>query len=467
MVESRSDRPTSSEYGAQSGERSGIGKEQPATTVRAANEEHPTLRLGSTPAAPVSMPSWRSRYEDLGELARGGMSTIRTVFDRLIRRRVAMKVHDNVRDPSGLPHFIEEARITGQLDHPHIVPVHDVQYDESGLPSRFTMKLIEGETLAELLDRRGPKLLASEDVERLLGIFNKVCDAVAFAHSRGVIHCDLKPTNILVGSHGQVYVTDWGVALRRDQPGSDANERPTQPHTGSALCGTPAYMAPEQAWGRRSDIDERTDVYGLGGMLYAMLTVHPPHDGGSTAADLELAKRGFVARPQDVVRDHALPPGLCRIAMRALSGDPAQRYPSVELLKDDVARFMRGGGWFEHVRLPKGTLIVREGDIPDAAYILFEGKCELFRVVDGQRRSMRVLSAGEVFGETSIFGSSVRTASIEALTDVTLIRVTRDALQRELERTEWLKNFVERLAERYIELDGKVRELERELKAKG
>jgi serine/threonine-protein kinase len=464
MGESRSDRPTSAEYGPHSAERSPLTKEQPVSAVRAASDEHPTLRLGSTPAAGGALPSWRSRYEDLGELARGGMSTIRTVFDRVIRRRVAMKVHDNVRDPSGLPHFLEEARITGQLDHPHIVPVHDVQNDENGLPSRFTMKLIEGETLADVLERRGPKLLTGDDVERLIGIFNKVCDAIAFAHSRGVIHCDLKPTNILVGSHGQVYVTDWGVALRRDQ-GGDTDERPTQPN-GGALCGTPAYMAPEQAWGRRADIDERTDVYGLGGMLYAMLTLHPPHDGGSTAADLELAKRGFVARPQDIVRDHALPPGLCRIAMRALSSDPAQRYPSVELLKADVARFLRGGGWFEHVRFPKGTLVVREGDIPDAAYILFEGKCELFRMVDGQRRSMRVLGAGEVFGETSIFGSSVRTASIEAITDVTLIRVTRDALQRELERTEWLKNFVERLAERYIDLDNKVRDLERQLKSK-
>jgi serine/threonine-protein kinase len=466
MGESRSDRPTSFEYGPKDGERSPLNKEQPLTTVRSAGDEHPTLRLGSAPATEGVLPSWRSRYEDLGELARGGMSMIHTVFDRVVRRRVAMKVHDSVRDPSGLPHFLEEARITGQLDHPHIVPVHDVQYDEHGLPTRFTMKLIEGETLADQLERRGPKILAGDDVERLLGVFTKVCDAIAFAHSRGVIHCDLKPTNILIGSHGQVYVTDWGVALRREQGGDD-EERPTHPIATGSLCGTPAYMAPEQAWGRQRDIDERTDVYGLGGVLYAMLTLHPPHDGGSTAADLELAKRGFVARPQDVVRDRALPPGLCRIAMRALAADPAQRYPSVELLKAEIARFLRGGGWFEHVRLPKGTLIVREGDIPDAAYILFEGKCELFRVVDGERRTMRVLTAGEVFGETSIFGSSVRTASIQALTEVTLIRVTRDALQRELERTEWLKNFVERLAERYIELDAKVRELEKRLKERG
>ena len=149
------------------------------------------------------------------------MSTIRTVFDRVVRRRVAMKVHDNARDPGGLPHFLEEARITGQLDHPHIVPVHDVQYDENGLPSRFTMKLIEGETFADILDRRGPKVLGGDDFERLLDVFNKVCDAVAFAHSRGVIHCDIKPTNILVGSHGQVVPHRLGrrVAPRSRQRG--------------------------------------------------------------------------------------------------------------------------------------------------------------------------------------------------------------------------------------------------------
>jgi serine/threonine-protein kinase len=104
---------------------------------------------------------------------------------------------------------------------------------------------------------------------------------------------------------------------------------------------------------------------------------------------------------------------------------------------------------------------VREGDAPDAAYILLEGQCELFREVYGIKRFMRVLDAGEVFGETSIFGSSTRTATVAAVTDVTLVRVTRDALQRELERTKWLQAFVQALAERFIELDRKVRELER------
>jgi eukaryotic-like serine/threonine-protein kinase len=459
IVESRSGKPTSSEYVEAdrqlSGERGKSG-----TTVRTGAEEHATLRVGASDAA-HTLPTWRSRYEDLGELARGGMSSIRTVFDRVVRRRVAMKVHDRERDPSGVTHFIEEARITGQLDHPNIIPVHDVQYDEQGLPTRFTMKLVEGETLTDVIERLGSSAVSSAELERLLGIALKVCDAISFAHSRGVVHCDLKPSNVMVGSHGQVYVTDWGVAMRRSPVAMQIENRPTAPIGASMLLGTPAFMAPEQAWGRHADIDERTDVYGIGGILYSLLTLSAPHDGGSSEADLALAKRGYVRPPQDVVGARPLPPGLCRIAMRALSADPAQRHPSVELLKRDIERFLRGGGWFESIRFAAGSVIMREGDAPDAAYILMEGQCELYREVLGVKRVMRVLDTGEVFGEISIFGSSTRTASVAAATDVTVLRVTRDALERELERTEWLSAFVHALAQRFIELDRKARELEK------
>jgi serine/threonine-protein kinase len=233
------------------------------------------------------------------------------------------------------------------------------------------------------------------------------------------------------------------------------------PYGEGTLTGTPSYMAPEQAWGKQAEIDERTDVYGLGGILYAILTLAPPHDGGTSPADLDLAKRGYVKPPQHVVSGRSLPPGLCRIAMRALAADPSQRFASVEGLKLDVEHFLRGGGWFETVRLPAGALVLREGDTPDSAYILVEGQCELFREVYGIKRFMRVLGPGEVFGETSIFGSSTRTASVSAITDITLVRVTREALERELERTEWLRAFVQALAERFIELDRKVRALEK------
>jgi serine/threonine-protein kinase len=193
--------------------------------------------------------------------------------------------------------------------------------------------------------------------------------------------------------------------------------------------------------------------------LYAILTLRPPHDGGDVHADLELAKRGIVRDPAQASRGRALPPGLCRIALRALSADPLHRHESIAVLRADLERFLRGGGWLEQVRLTKGTVVLREGDAPDAAYILVDGQCELYRMIQGQQRFVRVIGPREVFGETSIFGSSTRTATIVAASDVTLVRVTREALERELERSEWLHAFVRALAERYIELDQQVRKL--------
>jgi serine/threonine-protein kinase len=459
MGGTRTERPTDSEY--EDGAEQRDSSAQPASTVRVGSEEMATLRLGSTDGPQELSPApWRSRYDEHGEIARGGMSSIVAATDRMLRRRVAMKVLDRKRDPDGLGYFVQEARVTAYLDHPNIVPVHDLHHDEDGWPSRFTMKLVEGETLASIVERTPASELHGATLERILEVVLKVCDAVAFAHSRGVIHCDLKPGNVMVGSHGQVYLMDWGVAQRRAQPQLDPSDRSTLELGGSILSGTPAYMAPEQAWGRPEEIDERTDVYGLGGLIYAVLTRTPPHDGGKLERDLQLAKDGAVLPPQDVVTKHRLPPGLCRIAMRALAKNAQDRYQDVGAMRADIERFLRGGGWFEAVQLPQGTLIVREGDTPDAAYIVTEGQCELFRVINGEKHFMRLLGPGECFGETSIFGSSARTASVGASTDVTLLKVTRDALERELERSEWMRSFVEALAERFIELDQKVRRLE-------
>lgn len=459
MVATRTERPTDSEYDDTERERDGTA--QPASTMRVGADETATLRLGSADGPEALSPAaWRSRYDESGEIARGGMSSIVSALDRVLKRRVAMKVLDRKRDPEGLGFFVQEARVTASLDHPNIVPVHDLHHDEDGWPSRFTMKLVEGETLAAILERTPAEAMHGVTLERILEVLLKVCDAVAFAHSRGVIHCDLKPANVMVGSFGQVYLMDWGVAQRRAQPERDPLDRSTLELNESLLSGTPAYMAPEQAWGRREEIDERTDVYGLGGLLYAILTHAPPHDGGKLELDLQLAKEGAVPHPQDIVTGQRLPPGLCRIAMRALAPNPLERYRDVAELRADIERFIRGGGWFEAVRIPQGTLIVQEGDAPDAAYIVTEGQCELFRIVDGEKHFMRLLGPGECFGETSIFGSSARTASVSASSEVTLLKVTRQALERELERSEWLRAFVEALAERFIELDQKVRRLE-------
>jgi len=419
-----------------------------------------TLQFSAqTPRPELPLP--RMRFEDEGEIARGGMSSVRRVFDRLILREVAMKVLEPTGDFDELAHFVEEAQITGQLDHPNIVPVHDIELDEQGLPTRFTMKLVRGQTLEAWAREMTGAARTSDQLEGLLSAFLRVCDAVSFAHSRGVIHRDLKPSNVMVGSHGQVYVMDWGVALLREATRASAHaplprvrgSGESQPETAGSLTGTPSYMAPEQAWGWVSEIDERTDVYGLGGILYYLLTLRPPHDGQDAEQSLELARSGRVPLPGEINTATTLPPQLCRIAMRALSPARSERQATVAELKREVEAFMRGGGWFAHKRFTAGQVIVEQGASGDAAYIILEGECDCWKQIGSERTFVCTLVAGEVFGETAIFTSGTRLATVVAKTDVTVIVVTREALDRELDRSQWLRSFVRAVAQRFVELD--------------
>ena len=173
----------------------------------------------------------------------------------------------------------------------------------------------EEHTLAATLELLGGRALRADELERLLVVVVRVCDTMS-SHGRGLIGCDLQPHNVLIGSRGQVHVTQ------------------------ECGRGAAAYMAPEQAWGRRADLDARTDVYGIGGLLYAILTRVAPHDGGSAGADLALARGGTVCAPQLACPQRSMPPGLCRIALRALSANPSERHPTVEILKQDIERFL-------------------------------------------------------------------------------------------------------------------------------
>lgn len=454
----------------------GATRAQATTTVRCAipAEAAATMRVtGERPDSSLPRAKTPHRFADEGEIARGGMSVVRKMLDNLLLRRVAMKELASGTDFDDVARFIEEAQITGQLDHPNIVPVYDMEMDDKGLPTRFTMKLVHGRTLHELLHRSGGTDGDGPGLEELLDIFIKICDAVAFAHNRGVVHRDIKPSNVMIGDYGQVYLMDWGVAMIRHgmrpsearqslatiEIGGDASMKEPQ----GSLTGTPAYMAPEQALGLIDAIDERTDVYGLGGILYQFLARQPPHNGASPDDDLRLARGGEVPHPKQVVTGVVLPPGLCRIAMQALAPAPEDRFQTVDELRRAVDAFRRGGGWFASEHYPAGSVLITEGDLAQAAYIITEGQCELRKKVAGEDRFVRLLGAGEAFGETAIFSDVARTATVVAATDVTVLVVTRDALERELDRNTWMRSFVEAITERFIELDRRVVGLEEEL----
>jgi serine/threonine-protein kinase len=308
-----------------------------------------------------------ARFETRNVIGAGGMGTVVRVLDRNLGREVAMKIiaPERALDPGEGEAFVFEARVTAQLEHPNVIPVHDLGVDEEGR-AYFVMRMVDGTTLQQRVQRPGDERPLEERLHELLLILLKVCDAVSFAHSRGVIHLDLKPQNIMTGPFGEVYVLDWGVARWKA-----AAAPPPEPRAeGEQECvGTPAYMAPEQARGEAAALDERTDVFGLGAVLYYVLVGRAPFNADSADASLALARACRFQDPQEVAGG-VLPTALCEIARRALSSDPARRYASVAEMRQALERSLRGGLGAVVRTFAPGAVIVAEGEPGDAAFII-------------------------------------------------------------------------------------------------
>jgi len=285
-----------------------------------------------------------TRYELGDELARGGMGVVYAARDRELDRTVALKVVGVERaDADTTARLRREARIIAHLEHPGIVPVHDVGTLPDGRVF-YAMKLVSGKRLDAHVRETVP-------LGARLRLFQRICEPVAFAHAHGVIHRDLKPENVMVGPFGEVLVMDWGVARLREQEDSEfrgirrgraAGEHDTAHGT---VLGTPAYMAPEQARGEVDRVDERADVYSLGAILYFLLTGSAP--GRSPVGPDEPTRTWAgpsrvpgIEPPRRVAA--TTPPPLEAICLRAMAREREDRYPAVADLSADVGRFLEG-----------------------------------------------------------------------------------------------------------------------------
>jgi serine/threonine protein kinase len=257
-------------------------------------------------------PDLGERYELRGRLGRGGMSVVYAAHDRVLNRDVAIKVLDDAQHVRhGLP-LLSEARVLAQLEHPGIVPVHD----SGTLPDGrvfYVMKLVRGERLDTAVESRS--------LNERLDLYLRICDAVSFAHARGIVHCDLKPTNIMLGAFGEVLVMDWGIAhvaargLATAQSTVEPHDRP-EPDDAPVVAGTPGYMAPEQQSGT-GHVDQRADVFALGVILDALIPAPAPRP---LAAIARCARAAHADDRYDSVKD------LARDVMRFRDGEPVQAY---------------------------------------------------------------------------------------------------------------------------------------------
>jgi len=281
----------------------------------------------------------QKRYTPDKKLNQGGMKAIWEVDDHRTTRKVAMALIQDARIASkdDIDSFLYEARLTANLQHPNIIPIYDIALDENGNPY-FTMKALKGETLGEIIKQQSEgnaEYSKRYTRTRLLGIFLKVCNAIDYAHSKGVIHLDLKPSNIIVGDFGDVQVLDWGLSTLITHLEASIKRRQT-------VGGTPGYMAPEQAQDAPENIDFQTDVYMLGAILYEILTRHCPIESNTVKETLQKTVRGDFPAPGKRAPEQRIPTALAAIAMKAMRTDPEERYPNVPALIRDIHQYQDG-----------------------------------------------------------------------------------------------------------------------------
>jgi len=312
----------------------------PSETVRPSQRRRAALTQETTLPRFSGSPHRVPEVTLKGKLGEGGMGVVFLAHQTSLARDVAVK---SVRPTEAVPEMtgalLQEAWVTGILEHPNVVPIYALGEDDNGLPL-LVMKRIEGVSWQAILDGRAPTprcqarcpVHARSDLRLHIELLRSVCAAIRYAHAKGILHCDLKPDNIMIGEFGEVYVLDWGIAVSLQA--DPAGRFPLAAELAETV-GTPAYMSPEQATGKGAAFSEATDVYGLGAILHRVVTGRPRHDVNGLEAALYSA---YLSEP--VAYGPDVPSELAAICNKATAREPGERFPNVEAFADALALFV-------------------------------------------------------------------------------------------------------------------------------
>jgi len=405
------------------------------------------------------------KYRFQRKIVAGGMGAILKVLDQDLQRVSAMKVilpkfkgnEDTLSD------FITEAKITGLLEHPNIIPVHELGLmSETGL--FFTMKLAQGESLNDILTevkQGNQEYVKKYNTYHLLNIFRKVCDAVSYAHSKNIIHQDIKPHNIMVGQYGEVLMMDWGIARfvgdtadEEDAVMRDIREDIMLFSKGKddIIKGSPTYMSPEQVIGDPRLLDKQTDIFLLGSTLYHIFTLEAPFFGKDIYEILRNAETGNLIPPEARNPSRQIPEEVCRIIAKAMGNRKEDRYKTVEDMAQEIDDLISGKWSQQEKRIfLAGEMLMREGETGDEAYLILDGKVQVVKETGGHRVVLATLKEGDIIGEMSLISQDkvARSASVEAIEATEVAVLTKNVVSQNLKKLpRYMEKIVSTLTER-------------------
>lgn len=410
----------------------------------------------------------KDRYNHF-EFFEGGMSLVSKSFDRSLNRLVARKElkEKYLKNESILQTFLNEAKLIGYLDHPGVISIYDVFIQANANPC-YTMEYIKGQNLDEYIDdHTGPYVINGDQhvgipLTECLRIFERVCETMAYAHDRGVIHLDLKPENIIIGAYGEVLIIDWGSALLYDtepyrqylkkQFVDDESVSFIDNIEKAPATASPMYMSPEQTRQPRETLKPSSDIFSAGVVFYQMMTGVIPFAGIELNEVWEKIQCHHPVPVHMVNSD--IPLYMSQVCSKMIEKDPDKRYRSFHDVLNDLNELRNSGRLFSTKSYEAGDVIFHEGDPGTYSFIIISGRVDIAKKVDGRHVSIAELGENEIVGELAIFSNEPRSATVTAIGPTTIRIMTRKEIDRELEKlAPWVGNMVSGLSDRFIELN--------------